>query len=378
MPICERCLNTDLRYFTKVRGQWVCRRCIAFQGEDAKALFNEDAVEYSLPFKLTEAQKAIATQVKNLAQTTDVLIHAVCGAGKTELVMETIQDHLNRSLSIGVTVARKQVALQLAQRFKSAFPSVKVIVVCEGHTDDLNGQLIVTTTHQLYRFKQAFDCLILDEPDAFPYRDNPVLNGFMRQAVRGHIVYLTATPDNGLLKRVRQGKMALVTLNQRPHRFDLPIPELIYSPFWVQVIALKFILSRSDKSWLIFVPSLKVGQRVSKILNLPFAHASCPDLESLIERFKTKQIRHLVTTTVLERGVTFSDIQVAVLSAEHRVFDKAVLIQIAGRAGRDPKYPTGEVKFLCSRSTTDLRACLNDLRKANRSVSPVSVTVLTD
>ncbi len=374
MPRCERCLNTDLKTFAKVNGLWVCRRCIAYQGEDAKTLFNETAVEYTLPFQLTPAQREIATQAKTLIKSSDVLIHAVCGAGKTELVMETIEDQLSHSKIIGVAVARKQVALQLAQRFKAAFPSIKVIVVCEGHTSDLSGNLIVTTTHQLYRFRHQFDCLILDEPDAFPFRNDPVLHGFMRQAVKGHLLYLTATPDKGLLKQVKQGTMIRLALNQRPHAHPLPIPELIFSPFWVQVIVLWRLLKHSDKAWLIFVPSLKVGKRLSQRLRLPFAYASCDQLDDLIQSFKSKSIRHLITTTVLERGVTFSDIQVAVLKADHPVFDRAGLTQIAGRVGRDPAHPSGEVKFLCFKSTSALRQCRRDLSKANRSVSTVSVT----
>jgi len=373
MPRCERCLNTDLKYFAKVNGLWVCRRCIAYQGEEGLVYPSETAAEYTLPFELTLAQRDIAKQAKTLVKSTDVLIHAVCGAGKTELVMETIEDQLSRSQIIGVAVARKQVALQLAQRFKAAFPSIKVIVVCEGHTADLSGNLIVTTTHQLYRFRHQFDCLILDEPDAFPFKNDPVLHGFMRQAVKGHLIYLTATPDKGLLKQVKQGKMACLTLNQRPHAHPLPIPELIYSPFWVQVIVLWWILKRSDKAWLIFVPSLKIGKHLSKLLRLPFVHASSTELDELIQGFKSKSIRHLITTTVLERGVTFSDIQVAILKADHPVFDQAGLTQIAGRVGRDPAYPSGEVKFLCFKSTSALRHCLRDLSKANRSVSTASV-----
>jgi competence protein ComFA len=330
-------------------------------------------VDYHLNFKLTLAQNEISKACRELSRENDILINAVCGAGKTELVMETIKDHLNRSLNVGVAVARRQVALQLYERFKTAFPSIKVTVVCEGHTQDISGNLIITTTHQLYRYRKHFDCLILDEPDAFPFRNNPVLNGFMRQAVKGHIIYLTATPDPSLLKQVRQGKLTLLSLNVRPHHVPLPIPRLIYSPFWVQVIVLWWILRRSKKMWLIFVPSVKRGKVLSKILRLPFVHASSDHLDELIQAFKDKRIPRLLSTTVLERGVTFSDIQVAVLQADHQVFDTAVLTQIAGRVGRDPAFPKGEVKFLCFRSTSALRNCLKDLSKANQSVLTASV-----
>lgn len=368
MPRCERCLNTDLKYFVKCQGEMVCRRCIGYQGKEAEPLFNEDMIDYELPFQLTDAQTEIAGQCKTLARHEDVLIWAVCGAGKTELVMETIKDHLNRSLSVGVAVARKQVALQLEQRFKAAFPSLKVIVVCEGHTQDLTGNLVIATTHQLYRFKKYFDCLILDEPDAFPYHNNPVLQGFMRQSVKGHIVYLTATPDKELLKQVKTGQLHQLSLHQRPHAFPLPVPELIFSPFWVQVTVLFWILKRSKKSWLIFVPSLKTGHLLARLLRLPFAHATSLNLNQLICDFKEKNIKQLICTTVLERGVTFSDIQVAIIQADHPLFASAVLTQIAGRAGRDPQYPQGEVKFLCFRLTSALKNCVRELRKANQFV----------
>lgn len=374
MPICDRCLNTSMKYFAMVDGQWVCRRCIAYQGEDAKIISVEASVDYELPFQLTPAQQRIAESAKALVSSQDVLLKAVCGAGKTELVMEAIRETLNQNGKVGIAVARRQVALQLVERFRKAFAGLKVIVVCEGHTEDLQGHLIVTTTHQLYRFRKTFDLLVLDEPDAFPYRNDPVLHGFMTQAVKGHILYLTATPDKDLMKRVRQKRMALLSLNVRPHGYPLPIPELIFSPYWVQVILLGRLIHRSEKRWLIFVPSVALGQQVSRLLKIPFVHAQSEDLDQRIDTFKTKRIKALIATTVLERGVTFSDIQVAVLCADHPVFDHAAFIQIAGRAGRDPQYPIGEVKCFCLKPSNALRITRNDLRKANRSVRSVSRT----
>ncbi len=44
--------------------------------------------------------------------------------------------------------------------------------------------LVIATTHQLLKFYQAFDLLIVDEVDAFPYVDNPVLYHAVEQAVK--------------------------------------------------------------------------------------------------------------------------------------------------------------------------------------------------
>ena len=46
----------------------------------------------------------------------------------------------------------------------------------------------------------------------------------------------------------------------------------------------------------------------------------------------------LLTTMILERGVTFERISVIVLGADHPVFTKSSLVQIAGRADRKGPY----------------------------------------
>lgn len=50
-------------------------------------------------------------------------------------------------------------------------------------------------------------------------------------------------------------------------------------------------------------------------------------------------------TTILERGVTFRDIDVFVIGTEDRVFTESSLVQIAGRAGRHKDFPTGLVWY---------------------------------
>ncbi len=60
---------------------------------------------------------------------------------------------------------------------------------------------------------------------------------------------------------------------------------------------------------------------------------------------RAKEIPLLLTTTILERGVTFPNIDVAVVGAEDDIFTESALVQIAGRAGRSKDYPGGVVTF---------------------------------
>ncbi|WP_207233162.1 helicase-related protein [Holzapfeliella floricola] len=64
-----------------------------------------------------------------------------------------------------------------------------------------------------------------------------------------------------------------------------------------------------------------------------------------ILRFREGKIELLLTTTILERGVTFENVQVIILDADDAIFKTSSLVQIAGRAGRKIDFPDGEVHF---------------------------------
>lgn len=369
---CERCGNVSPRYFAVYRGKRVCRRCIGFTGEDASIEINTQNVHADLPFSLTPIQKEASYAIRESVQQNDVLVNAVCGAGKTELVLDTIAMYLSQSKTVGLAIARRQVVLQLAIRLASAFPSIHVQAICEGQTAILSAQLFVVTTHQLYRFTGAFDCLILDEPDAFPYFGDPLLEGFARKACRGHTIYLTATPDLILRKKVKAKKMVEICVSCRPHGHPLPEPKIVCVPYLFQIYLMKRWIKATHGRKLIFVATIKKAQWIAKVLNIPYVCARSVELEVRIQTFIVCPDATLITTTVLERGVTFENAQICVLGAEHKVFSLASLIQIAGRAGRSPKYPSGEVLFLCSKPTRNLRNCLRTLLRANKDASSAS------
>jgi competence protein ComFA len=365
---CERCCCEDPRYFVFQLGQWVCRRCIQFNGQEGHALYYDEPVDIILPFQLTQAQQMLSQSIAYHSQHMDVLVHAVCGAGKTELMYETIRLCVQERKRIAIAVARRQVVLQLHQRIKTSFPDLHVIAICEGHTSQLEGHLIVCTTHQLYRFHQTLDVLIIDEPDAFPFSDEPVLQGFAKQACIGHTIYLTATPSINLFKAHQQNTLIKLDLMRRPHGYDLPVPQVHRLPKFVQAIYAYHWIQKQTHPSLIFVPSIRLGMRLSILFRLPFAYANHPDLDRMVQSFKAKPDGKLMCTTVLERGVTFEDVQVCVLQADHRIFKESTLTQIAGRVGRSFSAPTGEVLFLCSSINTEIQACLNAIHTANNSV----------
>lgn len=53
----------------------------------------------------------------------------------------------------------------------------------------------------------------------------------------------------------------------------------------------------------------------------------------------------MLTTTILERGITIPNVQVAVVGADETIFTSSALIQIGGRVGRAIDYPDGDLVF---------------------------------
>lgn len=374
---CPRCLNTDRSYFYRGSRGWYCRRCISF----GRVMLEEDSrpavlspvtagsEEYVLQYPLTPYQKEISHRCALSAGNTDVLIHAVCGAGKTELILESAAKMLGRGKKVCFAIPRRQVVLELSEHLQACFPHAKVTAVCGGHTEVTDGDLIVCTTHQLYRYYQAFDLLILDEPDAFPFRGNPVLHGIAETACRGTKIYLTATPDETMRRRVKEGTLLELKLNKRPHGHPVPVPKIITAPSVVLLYVLLRWLKGRNTPRMVFVPTIREAGLMTRFLGL-FLPCRCvtskqENRDAVIAAFRKEKAGVLVATTVMERGVTVPGCDICVFHADHGVFDEASLIQMAGRAGRTFEQPDGDVLFLQTKRSVLTDQCRQEILEVN-------------
>ena len=84
-----------------------------------------------------------------------------------------------------------------------------------------------------------------------------------------------------------------------------------------------------------------------------------------MEKFKKWEIDILITTTILERGVTFDYLDVLVFEANHKIFTKEALIQIAGRVGRKEYDYNGKVVFLADKINKNMRLAIKEINYMN-------------
>ncbi|CAM5562185.1 DNA/RNA helicase OS=Lysinibacillus sphaericus OX=1421 GN=LS41612_19625 PE=4 SV=1 [Lysinibacillus sphaericus] len=152
------------------------------------------------------------------------LLNAVCGAGKTELLFQSVHYALEKGLRVCIAAPRTDVVLELFPRFQKAFPQTIVHAYYSGAPKQLGfAQLILATTHQLYRFERAFDVMIVDEADAFPYAYDATLERAVQKAktIDAPIYFITATPSQSL---INQYKNSYSFIPNRYHHKPLPVP----------------------------------------------------------------------------------------------------------------------------------------------------------
>lgn len=372
---CPICGNTNPIYIGYFKNTPYCRRCLKFiaKQEVENINFNNEIV-LNLNYELTQKQEAISNQIiNNFKARKNTLIHAVCGAGKTELTFKLIQYCLKNNLKVGFSIPRKDVVIELYNRLKDVFINSKVICLYGGNTNDLEGELTVLTTHQLYRYKKYFNLLILDEIDAFPFKNNQVLHSFLNRSLKGNLLLMTATISDYEKETFRNNKFEIIELYQRFHGYKMPVPKIVLK---TGIFKLLYLLKKvkvfvdNKKPLLIFVGYIKDSINLFTFINIfvkggAYLNSKVEKRENIINEFKRGELKYIVTTSVLERGVTLSNLQVIVYDSYKNVFDSQTLIQISGRVGRKKEFPNGEIIFLSYKKTKEMENAIKTIIEEN-------------
>ncbi|APH03570.1 DEAD/DEAH box helicase [Bacillus weihaiensis] len=377
---CHRCGNQDEHLFASFdcakcgeKDCTYCRKCIMmgrvsectplyyWSGPEEKSssqtVFTWEGT--LSPGQMQASEKVVSTIKENK----EILVWAVCGAGKTEVLFEGIYQALKDHKRVCIATPRTDVVLELAPRLKKVFPETSISALYGGSDDKAKpATLVISTTHQLLRFKEAFDVIIVDEVDAFPYTADQSLQFAVQKSRKkqSSLIYLTATPSQTWKKEVALNRRPFVKIPARYHGHPLPVPEFHWCGNWKKQLTKNQVPAKvidwlkerlgNDKQAFLFVPSIQVIDQVvticqkldSRILGV---HAEDPERRQKVTAFRNKEIPIIVTSTILERGVTIPNSDVAILGSEEEIFTESALVQISGRVGRSAAYPTGVIRF---------------------------------
>ena len=394
--LCSRCNSLiDKEHSVLPVGAYYCRECILLgrvRSDEELYYFPQEIFPVSSSMrwegKLTTFQEKVSQGLlKAVEKRQNTLVHAVTGAGKTEMIYQVVASILDKGGAVCISSPRIDVCLELYRRLKGDF--LCPISLLHGESDPyFRSPLVIATTHQLLKFYHAFDLLIVDEVDAFPYVDNPVLYHAVNQAVKieGTTVFLTATSTDELDKKVQKGLIKRLSLPRRFHGNPLIVPQKVWLSDLDKKIEVgqlptklvKYIQNQRKTAFplLLFASEIKKGEKISQILQryfpeetVGFVASTTENRLEVVQDFRDQKITMLVTTTILERGVTFPCVDVLVIEANHRLFTRSALVQISGRVGRSLERPTGDLIFFHDGSNLQMEKAIKEIKKMNKEAS---------
>ncbi len=399
--ICRRCGKTDTRLFATFphsscgKDCLYCRHCImmgrisscstlfGWKGEMLR--WSPESARLWWEGSLSVSQKEASEKIIEAVQKQrDLLIWAVCGAGKTEMIFAGIEEALSSGKRVCLATPRTDVILELAPRLRSVFPDIPIVALYgDSQEKQLFAPFVLSTTHQLMRYADAFDVMIIDEVDAFPYSLDSHLQYAVQKACKkdAAIIYLTATPSKQWQLELQQGKRNGILLPARFHRHPIPVPAMKWVGNWQSSIQknklpkpLLYWLKAAiecKKPFLIFFPNIALMEKALPLFQsyaseIHSVHAEDPNRKDKIMQLRRGEIQGLLTTTILERGVTIPKLNVAVIGAEEGIFTESALVQIAGRVGRSKEHPQGDCVFFHYGKTNAMLDAIRQITNMNR------------
>ena len=124
---------------------------------------------------------------------------------------------------------------------------------------------------------------------------------------------------------------------------------------------------------LIFASEIKKGEKLKEILQEKFPNEKIGFVSSItedrleqVQAFRDGELTILISTTILERGVTFPRVDVFVVEANHQLFTKSSLVQIGGRVGRSMDRPTGELIFFHDGLNLSIKKAIKEIKQMNQ------------
>jgi len=320
----------------------------------------------ALPFELTSAQKRVFNEIKSDLMSDKPmhrLLQGDVGSGKTIVALLTllfaIENGFQTALMAPTEILVNQhvrkfreylnpLGLEVAELTGSTPAKIKKDVYSSLQNDQIK---IVVGTHALLQDEVMFKNLglvIIDEQHRFGVKQRDEL---LKKGKNVERLFMTATPIPRTLALSIHGDLSLSEIDELP-KGRIPIKTSVVQP-WQRNKAFDLIkgeVAKGRQAYIVF-PLIEESEKLSakaaevefkelsksilKDLKVGLLHGelSSKEKDAVMQKFVTKEIDVLVTTTVIEVGMDVSNATVMMIENAER-FGLSQLHQLRGRIGR--------------------------------------------
>src|SRR3989344_5677458 len=326
---------------------------------------NVESFIQTLPYNLTTWQKEACIETLNdMSKTVPMnrLLEGDVGSGKTVVaVISSYFAYLNgyKTLYLAPT---EILATQHFETFKMLFDKTRIrislVTSAKRNLDD--GWDVLVGTHAIL-FSEEYKnigLVVVDEQHRFgvEQREKIKLMGTSSRGKIPHFLSMTATPIPRTLALTLYGDLSISALKTGPHlnkeikTWVVPEEKRSSSYEWIlknlssikkgQVFIVCPFIEESEIENLENIKSAKkefeqLKSGVFKNVKMGLLHGKMKSLEKdkIIQKFRTGEIRVLVSTPVIEVGVDIPEAEIIIIESAER-YGLASLHQLRGRVGR--------------------------------------------
>jgi transcription-repair coupling factor (superfamily II helicase) len=313
-------------------------------------------LEASFPFEETPHQLRAAAEIKSDLESSRPMDRLICGDvgfGKTEVAVRAAFKAINDGKQVAVVVPTTILALQHFKTFQermAVFP-LRIEMLSRFRTPQQQADVVkglkdgtvdlVVGTHRLLSKDVGFHdigLMVVDEEHRFGVRSKEKIK---RLKTSVDVLAMTATPIPRTLYMALSGLRPISVIDTPPRNRHPVLTEVI--PFDEDTIAkaIRAEVARGGQAFFLHnrvasIHSMQAFlQRLLPEVTFCVGHGQMPEkqLESTILDFVDGKYDVLISTTIIESGLDFPNVNTIIINRADR-FGLADLYQLRGRVGR--------------------------------------------
>ena len=329
---------------------------------------NSDHVKNYLPFKLTNSQNEVLSEInKDLLSTKRMfrIVQGDVGSGKTIVSLLAVSNIIESGYQCAFMAPTEILANQHFQLAKKIFKNTNFkIDFLTGKTELKNKKKIlkkleighinlIIGTHALFQKKISFKKLglvVIDEQHKFGVKQR--LEFAKKGGDNCDVLLMSATPIPRTMMMSLYGDMDISKITEKPSKrksiLTLSKPEKKINELWPFIKKqiyddnqIFWVCPLIDESKFMDYSSAKkryelINKKYPNKVGLIYGSMDKTEKEKILNKFLNKNLSILVSTTVIEVGIDFPNANLIIIENANK-FGLAQLHQLRGRVGRGEK-----------------------------------------